>query len=153
MNNTNNESSLVLATLTDEAAESSLFGLESSAIIALISLAGGEKVFAEANQGVVEEGCLVDVGDDDSMLSAFNSHRSEILRFNEEMAKVCGFNSAALLIANRETGYSAYDIGEAWAVLQNDGDDSTHLTAVVKREAVNVVLEGLHSTYNSMSEV
>lgn len=173
MKNSNLSNAMVIATLTDEAAESSLFKMATDTILDLVELQGGESKFDEINRSMVADNIAIYAGDDESIKHIFFTHKDEILRVNSELGNLSGLSDTAhmVLLAGR---FSAVKYNNSYLKDSSEGGlrgveligiakatqnmyevrlPPNPFILMVRRALVNTCLELLHTTYSHMSEI
>lgn len=146
MNNSINSKPMVIATLTDEAAQSALFNIDQNTIEALVGIVGGEAAFEEAGIDIA------DVPNDEGVTALFTQHQNAIVQFNQDLADLQGLESMGHLITKRDIGCDAGEINEARANLLSAEKGLNARLCVIRRALVGVVLEVMQDTYKNMSE-
>ena len=164
---------MVKATLTDEAAESSLFKMATDTILDLVELQGGESKFSEISRSIVTDDLAIYAGDDESIKQIFFTHKDEILRVNSELASLFKLSVEAhlILLAGRFSaekydnsylkdcggrGLRGADLVGIAKASQNMYDvqlPPNPFVLMVRRCLVMACLDLLHSTYSQMSEI
>lgn len=148
------ESHLVNATLTDEAAKSSLFNMSEETTLALVESVGGETRFSIMSQDITTNSGRVELPDNKVISDLFCKHGLEIARVASELAAVYGLTGAQDLVEKRCLDCCMSKDEVRQTLLRIDGCEQPSEDDVndVHRALVELVLSVLQDTYISMSD-
>ena len=151
------DNALIISTLTDEAAASSLHNMHSDAIVAFIDFVGGEEAFADALDEAkicVNGSNMPAVDDNEAVSELYHAHKDEIILFCKNSTYFSDKNTMVEDIAQRVNSqgndFSLDEIAMGLYADKPANHDQKEATYAAQRCAVIVVLQDLFSTYDEM---
>ena len=154
MTTNNYDNALIISTLTDEAAASSLHDMDSDAIVAFIDFVGGEEAFADAldEAKICVNGSNVPAVDDNEAVSAlYHAHKDEIILFCKNSTyKNTMVEDIAKRVNSQGNDFSLDEIAMGLYADKPANHDQKEATYAAQRCAVIVVLQDLFDTYDDM---